>query len=242
MMSEDVPDDDVPRHRESLSAAVPDDHADLPDRIAAAGSLNRLSHALVRHRADPTVLRQIAVAADRLAASIEDQPVRQRRMELTSLPEFDEAVEHGSLRDLLEDGAFVDTFEDSPVSGSANPLSMGLQVGRDGDVAIGRATLAPGWQGAPDRAHGGVVAAIIDEVYGALLPIIGVMAFTGELTVRYVAPCPLGVQLDFRAEKVAIDGRKLSLSCEGRSAHGVFATSTATFIQIDLDQFRAAPD
>jgi len=217
-----------------------DDHADLPDRIAAAGSLNRLSHALVRHRADPAVLRQIARAAERLAASIEGQPVRERRMELVSLPEFDEAVEHGSLSDLLEDGAFVDTFEDSPVSGSANPLSMGLQVGRDGDAAIGRATLAPGWQGAPDRAHGGVVAAIIDEVYGAVLPSIGVMAFTGELTVRYEAPCPLGVQLDFRAEKVGVEGRKLYLACEGRSEQGVFATSRATFISIELDQFRAS--
>lgn len=214
-----------------------DTHDDLPDRNAAA-ALNRLSHALVRHRAHPAVLRGIADAADRLAHDIEDEPVRERGLELASHPHFDDAAE-GSLGELVEDGAFMDAFSDSPVSGSANPLSVGLRLRREGDEAVGQVTLAPGWQGAPGRSHGGIVAAIIDEVLGALLPIIGEMAFTGELSVRYEAPCPLGEPLEFRARQVGQEGRKLYLECSGSSADGVFATSRATFITIDLSQFRA---
>lgn len=219
----------------------PDRHEDLPDRRDAAAAMNRLSHALVRHRADSGVLRMIAREADRLAESIEDQPVRERRMELASHPDFDDAVKDGSLSRLMEDGAFVDAFEDSPVSGSANPLNMGLRIGREGDGAIGRVTLAPGWQGAPERSHGGVVAAIMDEVLGALLPITGVTAFTGELTVRYEAPCPLGVPLEFRSELVDRIGRKLFLECVGRSEAGVFATAKSVFIAVDLARFGALP-
>ena len=71
----------------------PDTHDDLPDRKAAAAALNRLSHALVRHRADPAVLQVIAREADRLAGDIEGEPVRERRMELLSHPSFDAAAE-----------------------------------------------------------------------------------------------------------------------------------------------------
>lgn len=220
------------------SYPMTDDHADLPARVAAAAALSRLGHALVRHRADPAVLERLAEAAERLAGDIENEPRRERRMELLSHPGFETAAQRGSLADLMADGAFVDAFEDSPISGSANPLSMGLRVGRDGDEAVGQIVVQHGWQGAPGRAHGGVVAAVIDEVYGALLPIIGCMAFTGELSVRYVAPCPIERPLEFRARLLDRQGRKLYVECEGRADGELFATSTATFIEIELDQFR----
>src|SRR3546814_9907849 len=49
------------------------------------------------------------------------------------------------------------------------------------------------------RSHGGVVASCVDETLGGLLPIIGEMAFTGELSLRYEGPCPMGVPLEFRS-------------------------------------------
>ena len=48
----------------------------------------------------------------------------------------------------------------------------------------------------------------VDETIGGLLPILGTMAFTGELTLRYRAPCPMGVPLEFRAWLVERDGRR----------------------------------
>lgn len=223
----------------SAAESVEDDHADLPVRIEAAGAMNRLSHALVSHRADIDTLRMIGREADRLAAEIEAQPTRDRRAELAKSRKFVQAMMGGSLSDIIEDGAFLDMFKDSPVGGEASPLSMGLKLRRDGDHAVGTVTLRPGWQGAPDRAHGGVVAAIVDETLGGLLPVIGEMAFTGSLTIDYKAPCPMAVPLEFRAWMEDRDGRKLYFRCTGRSDDGVFAESHATFIAVELDRFRA---
>lgn len=219
-----------------------DDHADLPARIDAASAMNRLSHALVSHRADVSTLRMIAHEADRLAAEIEAQPERSRRLELAASPRFLAAVAEGSLARAIDDGAFVDLFDDSPASGSANPLSMGLRLRRDGDTAVGMVSLAAGWEGAPGRGHGGIVAACVDETMGALLPILGTMAFTGELTLRYRAPCPVGVPIEFRAWVARRQGRKLFIEGTGTGPDGLFIEADATFITVDLSRFAAAAD
>lgn len=214
----------------------PADDLDLPDRRSAASALNRLAHALVRHRAQPSVLQRIAVEAERLAGTIELEPRRERRLELAGDSAFQDALR--TRTNPKDEGAFVDMFDDSPVSGSANPLSMGLRVGREGDEAVARTIIQPGWQGAPERAHGGIVAAMVDETLGAVLPILGVVAFTGELTLRYVAPAPLGVPVEFRARATGRERRKLFLECEGSSADGAFVRATSIFVTIDLERFR----
>ena len=217
-----------------------DDHSDLPARVDAAAALNRLSHALVGHRAEPEVLQRIAGAAQDLAARIEQEPVRERRMVVGGSPRFLQAVvEQRPLGDVVGDGAFLDMFEDSPISGSANPLSIGLKIRQDGDQAVGVVTLDRGWEGAPGRSHGGVVAACVDETLGGLLPIVGEMAFTGELTLRYEGPCPMGVPLEFRAWLDRREGRKLHLGCTGPAEGTVFVRASAVFITIDLERFRA---
>lgn len=216
-----------------------DGHADLPSRIDAAVALNRLSHALVGHRADPEVLERIAEAAQQLAERIEHEPVRERGSEVGGNPRFLQAItERRPLGDIVEDGAFLDMFEDSPVSGSANPLSIGLKIRQDGDEAIGVVTLGRGWEGAPGRSHGGVVASCVDETLGGLLPIVGEMALTGELSLRYIGPCPIGVPLEFRAWLDRQDGRKLYLGCTGEAEGQVFVRATALFIAVDLERFR----
>lgn len=216
-----------------------DDHPDLPARIDAARALSRLSHALVSHRADVSTLRLIADRAERLADQIEAGQQRRRRDELAASSRFLQAIADHDLGELIEDGAFMDLFHDSPVSGVANPLSIGLRIRRDGDQALGTVTLRHGFEGAPNRSHGGIVAACVDETIGGVLPIIGSMAFTGELTLRYEAPCPLGVPLEFRAWLDRREGRKLYIRCEGHGPDGRFVTCHSTFITIDLTTFSA---
>ncbi len=232
------------RQTRTMSDASPqsvDDLAELTPRVDAAAALNRLSHALVGHRADPDVLRRIAAAADRLAAEIEDEPRRDRGGELSGSPRFAQAVLEGrSLATVVEDGAFIDMFHDSPVSGSANPLTMGLRIGHEGDTAIGVVTLQDGWEGAPGRSHGGVVAACVDETIGGLLPLIGEMAFTGELSLRYEGPCPMREPITFRAWLERREGRKLFIACTGTARGTVFVRAHAVFITVDLERFRAS--
>lgn len=217
-----------------------DDPADLPARIAAAAALNRLSHAVVGHRAMTDVLHRIAITADDLAARIEQEPARERGSEVGGSSRFVEAaLGRRPLGEVVEDGAFLDIFHDSPVSGSANPLSIGLRIRQDRDQAVGVVTLDRGWEGAPGRSHGGIVASCVDETYGGLLPLIGEMAFTGELSLRYEGPCPMGVPLQFRAWLDRRDGRKLHLRCTGTAQGEVFVRSSAVFIAVDLERFRA---
>lgn len=213
-----------------------EDQLDLEQRRNAASAMNRLSHALVRHNSSAEVLELIARDANRLAESIEQEPVRERRLEFVETTKFKRAKEAGG-SPIHPEGAFVDAFQDSPVSGSANPLSIGLKIAGFADHVEGRVTLNPGWQGAPGRAHGGTTAAIVDEVFGALLPVLGIAAFTGQLTIRYVAPCPMGIPLTFRAHETGHDGRKRYFELEGSSAEGVFVTATAIFIETDLSVF-----
>jgi hypothetical protein len=218
-----------------------DDHPDLPARIDAAAALRRLAHAMIAHRADVACLHRVADAADRLTAEIEAAPERIRGEELVTSPRFAAAAAGGgSLAQLMEDGSFVDLFHDSPVSGSASPLSIGLRIRREGEEAIGTVALAAGWEGAPGRGHGGVVAACVDETIGGLLPILGTMAFTGRLSLRYVAPCPMHVPIEFRARLDSREGRKLHISCTGAGPEGVFVTATSLFIAVDFDVLGAS--
>lgn len=227
-----------------MSDASPEPFGDQPDlapRVDAAAALNRLSHALVGHRADPSVLRRIAAAAQRLAAEIEEEPRRDRGGEMAGSPRFARAMLEGRpLGEVVEDGAFIDMFHDSPVSGSANPLTMGLRIGREGDTALGVVTLQDGWEGAPGRSHGGIVAACVDETIGGLLPIIGEMAFTGELSLRYERPCPMREPIEFRAWLERREGRKLFVSCTGTAQGAVFVRANAVFITVDLERFQVS--
>jgi len=211
-----------------------DDHPDLPARIDAATAIRDLAHALVARRVDISTLRRVAEVVEELASEVEHQPTRTRLDELLASPRFAAALAGTPIGRVVEDGAFVDLFHDSPISGSASPLSVGLRIRRDGDEAVGTVTLASGWEGAPGRGHGGIVAACVDETIGGLLPIIGTMAFTGRLTLDYKAPCPLAEPLEFRARLERRDGRKLHIACTGSSASGLFVESTATFIAVEL--------
>ena len=58
-------------------------------------------------------------------------------------------------------------FSDSIVAGAANPMGLAARLWRDGDVACMQVTLGKAFEGAPGRAHGGVVAALLDEVMGS---------------------------------------------------------------------------
>ncbi|MDP1818965.1 MAG: PaaI family thioesterase [Acidimicrobiales bacterium] len=217
------------------------DETDLANRVDAAAALNRLSHALVGHRADPGVLRRIADEAARLASEIEAEPRRDRGGEVAGSPRLARAILEGrALGEVVEDGAFIDMFHDSPVSGSANPLTMGLRVGHDGEAAIGVVTLQDGWEGAPGRAHGGIVAACVDETIGGLLPLIGEMAFTGELSLRYEGPCPMREAIEFRAWLERRERRKLFISCTGTAEGRVFVRAHAVFITVDLERFQVS--
>jgi len=65
----------------------------------------------------------------------------------------------------------VDHFPDCIVSGSANPMGLGMTIWRDGEEAVARVAARSRLRGRPGRAHGGIVASIFDDVMGIVLTI-----------------------------------------------------------------------
>ena len=67
-------------------------------------------------------------------------------------------------------------------------------------------------------------------------------AFTGELTVRYVAPVPVEETLEIRARLDGRERRKLFISAEMHAGEVLVATCRAIYITVDPSRFAGAPD
>lgn len=207
----------------------PDPSATDP-RARAAAALRRLGHALMGHEAAPDLLERVAAAADRVADDLEAEPPRQRDLLELKRRMFD--VEVG-------EGERVVHFDECFVSGPWNPMGIAMDVRREGDEAVAEVDLGPAFEGAPGRSHGGIVAAVFDDVLGYMLTFLRQPGFTGELTVRYLAPTPIGQRLQFRARVTGREGRKIWTEAEATAADGsTVASATALFIAVDPGRVR----
>ena len=199
-------------------------------RVTAADALRRLGHALIAHEADDDTLRSIADRADTMAMSLGALPRRRRDMV---------DLKQSMFPDDVPDGERIHHFDECFVSGRHNPLGIGAAPRRDGDEVVAEVTLGAAFEGAPGRSHGGIVAAVFDDVLGYLLTVHGIPAFTGELNVRYLAPTPMGAPLVFRSRLVARDGRRIHCEAEATHDDQRIATSEATFIEVEPSRFRS---
>ena len=195
-------------------------------RLAAADALRRLGHALVSHDPGDEFFERVVTAIDSVLPEITASAPRRRLAGNMKRSMYD---------DPPRDGSRIDHFPDCVISGHANPLGVAMMVHREGDEAVARITLGPAFEGAPGRAHGGIVAGIFDDVLGNVLVIIEQPAFTAELTVHYLAPTPLGVELEYRGRLTGREDRKLWIDGECRGPDGALvATASGLFIAIDM--------
>lgn len=209
--------------------------AELAARTGLAKTMQTLGHALVAYQIDARAAQDLERVASRVAAEISRGVRRDRAMEMLTSPRVIAALE--GRRAVIENGAEIDLFRDSFVSGRTNPMGVGVRVVRRGDTAVATTSLGAAFEGAPGRAHGGVVGAILDETMGYVLPIIGVMAYTANLNIDYVAPAPLETDLTFTARLRDRDDRKLWIEAVGESPEGVFVRAEALFLTVDLSRF-----
>src|SRR4051812_33700298 len=201
---------------------------DMVARVRAATALRRLGHAIVSHDVPASTFDAIASQIEEWLPSIEAAPGRSRSVETMKQHMFERPPE----------GSPIGTFPDCVVSGDANPMGLDIQFFRDGDEAVSRAVLGPAFEGAPNRAHGGVVAAVFDDLMGFVLTIHESPAYTAELTVRYRRPTPVGEEIEFRARLMSRTGRRLHIEAEATDAEGTrIAESTGLFITIPRTGF-----
>jgi acyl-coenzyme A thioesterase PaaI-like protein len=130
--------------------------------------------------------------------------------------------------------------EQCMVCGATSPTSplLGPFEVRVGGQVGTRVRFDERHQGAPLYAHGGMVAAVLDDACGYVSFLVTRMFVTAHLEVDYRRPVVLGCDYDARALCTGIEGRKVSLRAELLDATGVVAEATGLFVTVELDHFR----
>lgn len=118
--------------------------------------------------------------------------------------------------------------------GQANLFGLQLEVHPSGDGGVeGRFFVKQDHQGPPGYAHGGVIAAALDEAMALLVLERGTFAVTGRLEVDLLAPAPVGTFVHVTAGVEAQGERTLRLSAEATAQDGGrIATAGATFVRV----------
>ncbi len=97
----------------------------------------------------------------------------------------------------------------------------------------------PGAQGPPGHAHGGSMAAILDEAMGGAAWIEGHPVVAAELTMQFRKMLPLGTRCVVEAKVSGVDGRKVRVVGRLTQSEGdtVYAEAGALFIALDPEKF-----
>jgi acyl-coenzyme A thioesterase PaaI-like protein len=202
------------------------------DRADAAAALRELNHTFAAHDPDDEQLHETAREVRAITARLGSNPRRDRLALMR--------------RSIDTEGFPASTsgsgFSDRAVGGASNPTSVEVDVTFEPDEVVARVVLRRAFEGAPGRAHGGIVAAAFDDVTGFVIGQIREPAFTGELTVRYLAPVPVDEPLEMRARLESRERRKLFITAEARHDGAVIATCRAIYITVDPSRFSGFPD
>ncbi len=118
----------------------------------------------------------------------------------------------------------------SPVSGKHNPISPPIRLWRDGGEVQGEVIFSPTYAGPPNSVHGGIIAAVFDELLSMANVITGVAGFTGTLSIRYHKKTPLNTPIELWAVNAVTDGRKQISRGEMRVNGEVTASAEGLFI------------
>ncbi len=205
-------------------------------RVDTAAALTALIHAYVGHEHDDATLDALHEWATRETVRLSSGMVR-NRTSVMQRANTGHGVPGTDWRPAARAG-----FEDRAVAGHANPGNVGIDTWRDGDTMYADVTFGPAFEGAPGRAHGGIVAATFDDFTGSVISMIQEPAFTGELTVRFVKPVPVLRPLRFRTWLASRDGRKLFIEADARDGDELVATCKAIYITVDPSVFARSPD
>lgn len=176
------------------------DDATSPEAVAEeqrlADQLRRIIHRLVLVRPDAEDLRRAADGAQQFADSLD--LLRPR----------------GGTGEVSEAGLRPnDPVRHSPMSGTSNPLAPPMVTrqiregddGPDGRRTEGTVRFGAAYEGPPGHVHGGLLAAMFDELLGRSQLVPG---FTGSLTISYRRPAPLDRDLRIAAWVDRVEGRK----------------------------------
>ncbi len=135
--------------------------------------------------------------------------------------------------------ARVSFIDFSAISGLAHPFAIPMliedAVDQDGAPCIrARVRIGLAHEGPPHGVHGGVMAAIFDELLGHAQQVHKTLALTASLTVRYRSITPIDEELEFFAQVTRGSGRRWNGRATCTAGDRVTAEAEALFIAFDL--------
>lgn len=125
---------------------------------------------------------------------------------------------------------------------SGNPHGKTLRVAYFEDAAgglVGRAWFGAGSAGPPGHAHGGAIAAVLDEAMGAAAWRAGHICVAANLDTDFRRMLPLGTDAYLEARVDGVEGRKVRTSGELLGEDGEpFAEARALFVTFEPERDR----
>ena len=131
-----------------------------------------------------------------------------------------------------------DRFQHCFGCGPAHPAGLRVRCFRTkagSDDVVSPIVIPRQYEGPPGAAHGGIVAAYLDEVLGgAIARVTGRWSITGELAVRYVKPVPTETPILGHGRVVRDHGRYLDVEgrLEALGSGTLLATARGRFFPI----------
>lgn len=194
-------------------------------RIRLGIAVRRLGHAAIGHESSLDDMNAAAAELEQIAERLEADPARVR-----DLSHFGK-----SLQNVAQDGERLASHLGRPGSGAGSPHGLDMVVHRDGDRIRALFHFGPADEGPPQRAHGGMVALAFDDALGFVLNMHQIIAYTGQLSVRYLGGSPLRTPLVITAWLDRRERRKLFIESELREDRPdapLIATCSAIFIEM----------
>lgn len=125
----------------------------------------------------------------------------------------------------------------SPVTGPLNALASVVSLtARDNEV-VAEVVYDNAYEGPPGHLHGGLVAAIFDEVLGFAQALSGAPGMTGKLEVTYRSPTPLHTLLRVVGRYEKIEGRKIFTTGTIHAGDRLCAEAKGLFISVRPEMF-----
>jgi acyl-coenzyme A thioesterase PaaI-like protein len=117
--------------------------------------------------------------------------------------------------------------------GQANLFGLQLELEPSADGVEGRFFVKQDHQGPPGFAHGGVIAAALDEAMALLVFERGTFAVTGRLELDLLAPASVGTFVHVTARLEEEGERTLALTAEAAADDGRrLAVARGTFVRV----------
>jgi uncharacterized protein (TIGR00369 family) len=130
-------------------------------------------------------------------------------------------------------------FTGSNFVGGAWENGFGVQFSHshENNSYTAKFTFSEHHQGPPFIAHGGAIAALLDEaITAAVAQDVGLPAFTVQLDISYRAPVYLGTEVTIVGQVLKIEGRKVFAQAQVILPDGTIATEAkGLFIRINTE-------